>query len=133
MSYLIVADWDTNLRPTRVNQKKNRADAQALVDRLINDMPAGKEAPNAFYVPYPSGGDVSHMVVDPALKTVTYDTAGEVAAKAMADWKVQIAASEISRDLENIIAAMDAPSRARIDTVTLDKYNAKITLRSKKP
>lgn len=36
-------------------------------------------------------------------------------------------------DLENIIDALDAPTKARIATETLDKYNTKKTLRGNKP
>ena len=48
-------------------------------------------------------------------------------------WKEDMAVINLSDDLENIIAAMDAPARTRIADETLDKYNAKKSLRLSKP
>jgi len=59
----------------------------------------------------------------------------EDAAKPMREWQKQIAETDqtMPRYAEDIIDAMDAPSRARIVQVTLDKYNAKKALRASKP
>jgi len=70
-------------------------------------------------------------------------TPAEVAAKntadqawndgqSMRDWERDMAAN-LSDDLENIIDALDAPTRARISGDTIAKYNAKKTLRAQKP
>lgn len=50
-------------------------------------------------------------------------------------WKAKIAATDsgMPRAIEDIIDALDAPTRARIAKITLDKYNAKKLLRSNKP
>ena len=74
MSYLIIADWDADFHPTRINDKPTEAEATTLVDKLINDMPLGKEAPNAFYVVDPRVS-VEYIVVDPVTKTISVDTA----------------------------------------------------------
>lgn len=49
------------------------------------------------------------------------------------DWETQMKSIDLSSDLENIIEAMDAATRARIPAETLDKYNAKKALRALKP
>ena len=51
----------------------------------------------------------------------------------MRNWQKQMDAILLSDDLENIIDALDAPTRARILDETLDKYNAKKALRLSKP
>lgn len=57
------------------------------------------------------------------------------AEKPMKDWLAQMAATDkdIPRAIEDIIDALDAPTRARIAPETLTKYQAKKTLRSQKP
>ena len=55
------------------------------------------------------------------------------AGKTMRDWKSQMGSIDLSKDLENIIDALDATTRARIPAETLDKYNAKKSLRLLKP
>ena len=79
MSYLIIADWDdTNFHPTRTNTTKTEVEAQALVSRLINDLPPNKRAPNAFYVDMPVEGiNSNYITVDPSTKTITYDSSQE--------------------------------------------------------
>jgi hypothetical protein len=74
MSYLIIAGADENGQPSRCNTKETEAEAQALVDKLVNDMPEGKEAPNAFYVEDP-GIDVVYIIADMATKTIVVDKA----------------------------------------------------------
>ena len=56
-----------------------------------------------------------------------------LAAKPLRDWQADMDAINLSKDLENIIDALDAPTRARIPAETLDKYNAKKALRLSKP
>ena len=53
--------------------------------------------------------------------------------KPMRDWNRQMEDITLSDDLENIIDAMDTTTRARISAETLDKYNAKKSLRLLKP
>ena len=48
-------------------------------------------------------------------------------------WKQKMKDSGLSDDLENIIDAMDATTRARIAIETMSKYNAKKSLRALKP
>jgi len=75
MKYLIIADWDSSFHPTRTNFKATEEEAQELVFKLVNNMPLGKDAVNAFYVPDPEV-DTPYIVVDPATKTITVDAAG---------------------------------------------------------
>jgi len=51
--FLVVGDWDQDNHPNRINDTETELQAQALVDKLKNNMPVGKEAPNAFYAPDP--------------------------------------------------------------------------------
>ncbi len=48
-------------------------------------------------------------------------------------WEDQMNNIDISDDLENIIDALDPPTKARIVSETMDKYSAKKLLRSQKP
>jgi len=75
MTYLIIANWDANFRPDRVNWKDTEGEAQALVDLLIS-----KGDTDAFYIPTPSD-DIRYVRVNPSNKSVTVD-ASEVSAKA---------------------------------------------------
>lgn len=70
MSYLIIAEWDSNFHPTRTAVKQTVKEAEALVKKLTSELPDDKKAPNAFYVSNP---DVSLdlIVVDPDTKTIT--------------------------------------------------------------
>ena len=61
------------------------------------------------------------------------EESAELAAKPTREWQSEIQAINISDDLENIIGALDAPTRARIAPETIDKYNAKKLLRAQKP
>ena len=56
-----------------------------------------------------------------------------LAEKPMRDWQTQMDAIDLSKDFENIIDALDAPTRARIPAETLDKYKTKRSLRLSKP
>jgi hypothetical protein len=71
MSYLIIAEWDADFRPTKINQKDTEAEAQALVEKLQNELGHA----GAFYVGHPGSTDTKYMTVDPNAKTVTLDTA----------------------------------------------------------
>ena len=73
MIYLIIADWDANNRPTRINTKETLEEATALVDKLKTEL----NYPNAFYVANYNGKDLKYCIVDGANKTVSWDTAGE--------------------------------------------------------
>ena len=75
MTYLIIANWDANFRPDRVNWKDTEGEAQSLVDLLIS-----KGDTNAFYIPTPSD-DIMHVRVNPGNKSITID-ASEVANRA---------------------------------------------------
>ena len=48
-------------------------------------------------------------------------------------WKSKMKDSDLSDDMENIIDALDVFTRGRISVETLDKYNAKKSLRALKP
>jgi hypothetical protein len=89
MTYLIIAGWDANNHPVRTNIMETLEEADALVNKLINDMPEGLEAPDTFHVPDPEV-DPSHIVVDPITKTITVDVAAsEAEANARAVEEVQ--------------------------------------------
>lgn len=66
MSYLIIAEWDENNYPTKVNNKDTEQDAQSLTTKLIDEL----GYTNAFYVEHPGVG-VEYITVDPATKTIT--------------------------------------------------------------
>ena len=86
MTYLIIVGWDANNHPVRTNIMETLEEADALVNKLINDMPEGLEAPDTFHVPDPEV-DPSYIVVDPITKTITVDVVAleaEANAKAMA-------------------------------------------------
>lgn len=63
------------------------------------------------------------------------EEAAEVLAKPLRDWEVQMAGTDstMPRYVEDIIDALDAPTRAALAAFTLDNYNAKKTLRATKP
>ena len=61
------------------------------------------------------------------------EEAMELSKKPMRDWKSQMDEILLSKDIENIIDALDTSTRARIAPETLDKYNAKKALRLSKP
>ena len=89
MNYLIIAGWDANNHPVRTNIMETLEEADALVNKLINDMPEGLEAPDTFHVPDPEV-DPSYIVVDPITKTITVDiAASEAEANARAAEEVQ--------------------------------------------
>lgn len=80
--FLIIADWDENNRPTKINTKETEAEAITLVDKLRNEL----GHPNAFYVADYNGMDTRYCVVDPVTQTITYDTAGEAQDVTDANW-----------------------------------------------
>ncbi len=51
------------------------------------------------------------------------------------DWKAKMSSTDrkLPRYVEDIITALSPPVRAKIDAYTLDKYNTKKKLRSRKP
>ena len=74
--FLVIADWNKEFHPNRVNETETESEAVTLVDKLINDMPSGLEAPNAFYVSHP-GVEERYIIVNPDTKTITVDLAGK--------------------------------------------------------
>lgn len=91
MEYLIIADWDENNLITRCNRVSSVEEAEALVSKLRNNMPSGKEAPNAFHVPFPKV-KTDYIRVNADKKSITIDT------DMMARNKVQkLALAEIQR------------------------------------
>ena len=82
MTYLIIADWDESFHITRTNNVATEVEAQALVNRLINELPEAQRAPNAFYAEMPAEGtNIKYIIVDPSAKTVTYNTSQETTDK----------------------------------------------------
>lgn len=64
------------------------------------------------------------------------EAAPEEEASELDKWKSQMTSSDntfISRDLENIIDALDDETKARIDSFTIDKYTSKKELRQRNP
>ena len=78
-------------------------------------------------------GDPSKSKKTPlsAAETVALESKNSVAI--LRDWEDKMDAIGLSDDLENIMDALDAPTRARISPETLDKYNSKKALRLSKP
>jgi hypothetical protein len=70
MMFLIVAAWDADNHPTRVNCTGSEAEARALVDRLKDRFP------EAFHALMPAVGSEPYWIADPVAKTVTLDQAG---------------------------------------------------------
>ena len=69
MSYLIIATWDDNNRPTKINTRDTKEDAQNLVDHLKNELGYA----GVFYTEHPGSEDSRYLTVDPDAKTVTFD------------------------------------------------------------
>ena len=54
----------------------------------------------------------------------------------MRAWKAKVRASDasgITRDLESVISVLTEAQMARLDSVTKDKYTAKVALRARRP
>jgi hypothetical protein len=137
MRYLIIADWDENFHPNRINHKNTEVEAVALVDRLVNHMKPGKEASNAFYVADP-GIDVQYITVDPATKTITVDLDGETADKALQDWEEEMQATDkvmvagSARALEEFFDSKPAVL-AKKPQAFQDNHATRKTLRARRP
>jgi len=87
MRYLVVADWDAEFHPTRINLVEGLEDAKANVDTLKNGLPENKKAPNAFYGAAPAAGfDIAFVVVDPSAQTFTYNSSGKATAEEAERW-----------------------------------------------
>lgn len=82
--FLIIADWGNNFAPTRTAIADTEEAAQTLVNKLVNELPESKRAPNAFYVPNPDVG-LDFVVVDPVNKTISIDTIKAVKETALAE------------------------------------------------
>lgn len=71
MSYLIIAEWDENFHPTKINNAQTLEEADILVDTLINE----HGYVNAFHAPEPPTRDTRYIIVDPVVKTISIDDA----------------------------------------------------------
>ena len=121
MAYLIIADWDVNNNPTRTNTKSTEAEAIALVDKLQNDMPSGKEAPNAFYVVDP-GVETKYIVVGNG--DITVDTALEIATQLANQWAV------IRAQRDALLTSCDWRAMPDAPTMSADWTNYREALRN---
>jgi|TARA_R100001163_G_C5030620_1_gene170942 hypothetical protein len=72
--FMVIVEWDSNNRITRIAEPRTEEEAQALVTKFK------PEFPDVFYVSHVEGLG-QHLVVDAEKKTVTLDTAGEEAEK----------------------------------------------------
>lgn len=73
MTHLIIAAWDKNNHPTKINTKETEAESITLVNKLKNEL----NHPNAFYVADYNGMDIKYCIVDSINKTVSWDTITE--------------------------------------------------------
>ena len=96
--FLVIAEWNKQFHPDRVNETETELEATTLVDKLINSMPEGLEAPNAFYVSHP-GVEGKYIIVNPADKTISVDT------DKLAQDKVKQSAMDELRKLESAISS----------------------------
>lgn len=131
--FIIIEDWDENFHPTRINQKNTEEEAISLVDKLVNDMPKGKEAPNAFYAPMPGNGDVKYMIVDPVLKSVTYDTLSELAEIELNNWKSQMRDTDKEMSQEMFWHIIDKHVGLTGNPVSQVKFDMKKSVHDSKP
>ena len=127
MRYLIIADWDENFNPTAINHTETEAEAQALVNKLINDMSPGNEAPDAFYAVDPKVS-AEFIIVDPDTKTLSIDESKV----AFDTWKKMMEESDkidLPRWLEDHIEL----EHGGVSAGRQDAYNTKKTKRGQKP
>ena len=124
--YAIIAGWDANNFVSRYNLVETEAEAQALVDRLVNGspipgkfdapLPLEKRAPGAFHaeLAVPAGCKLfRHQArfwkCDPAAKTVAVDiNAARAWRRKLMDGQID---SEASRRIDRIFSP-DNPARA---------------------
>lgn len=83
MSYLIILDWDVDFHPNKLNSAETEKEAQALISGAVGTYP------NAFYVVNPEVDEI-YIIVDPATKTITVDTAVQVSDAAKEAAQVEI-------------------------------------------
>jgi hypothetical protein len=69
MEYIIIAEFDENYRPTKINLKTTEVEAQQW---LVEN---NTRYPDAFYAEHPKVA-TKWIVIDPQTKTITIDTAG---------------------------------------------------------
>lgn len=84
----------------------------------------------------PPGQPTSYVELTTAEQTQRgAEEAAYLAEKPMNDWRAQMQATDanIPRWAEDIMDALEAPTRARIALSTMDKYNNKKALRLMKP
>ena len=104
MAILIIAGWDANFHPNRVNTKATQAEADAILTTLTNNGVTG-----AFSVTDP-GVDYKYITVDPLTNTITVDTAQQTA---------------------DDLAAAKLPRNAEVNTLRATKLAAGITFNAK--
>ena len=71
MTILIIAGWDANNHPNRINTKATQAEADVILTTL-----ADNGVTEAFSVTDP-GVDMKYIVVDPKTNTITVDTTAQ--------------------------------------------------------
>ena len=102
------------------------------VPRIVNRIPAGFDEALQY-------AKKTKTVTSDAVTmdySITDKTPDELAAEKMRAWKSKIRASDasgITRDLESVISVLTEAQMARLDSVTKDKYTAKVALRARRP
>ena len=119
MTYLIIADWDVNNNPTRINNKATEAEAITLVDKLINEL----GVTGAFYVADPQV-EMQYIVVDGVNKTITVDTALEKATQLANQWAV------IRAQRDALLSSCDWRAMPDAPTMSADWTNYRQALRN---
>lgn len=130
MTILIIAEWDDNLNPTKVNQKET----QAEVDQWLADN--AERYPNAITGPHPGTSNTTHITVDPDAKTFTHDAGAEAREQELNEWKRQMEQSDQAinaRTVEDIFEAFVAGDKSLLSKQTKDKMELRKQLRSRKP
>jgi len=134
MSYLIIADILSNGRPNRTNIKSTKEEAEALVKKLINDMPVGKEAPDAFYVENPNI-DLDFVIADPLTKSITVNLIAKSAQEKINSWMIKIQESDsfLSRSREDLMDHLINYHDKCFSSTLKTKWDKKKEIRSRRP
>ena len=130
MEYLVVVKkrTDGSNLITKVQYKNTREEADAQVEfvKTLGIM-------DAFVIDEPESFSYDFATVDMTAKTINYHGPEQVVAKALEDWKTNMAETDLhmSRSLEDMLDGM--ADKSNVAQITLDKLQAKKDLRATKP
>jgi len=123
MGFLAVVSWDSNFRVTKYKAFKVKKEAD---DHILKH--------EGFVVVEPDDYALAYCTVDPALKTIVFDSSSFTTDRQMVMWKDQMEISDsnliprwFEDHLENDHGGVSLSSELQ------NKYNDKKTLRATKP